>query len=170
MSEKPRTVYAVTSGSYSDHHVLALFERREDAAAAVAAGLGATNYDTANDIEEFTLFPAAALPRKVGYWAAYLGLKGDGSPDGRTEVWAQPREGWTGVDGEIPGRRPRVEVHAVPWDRSPDSPVSRYNVSAHAMTQEAAVKAVSDAVAKLRAEILEREALKPKPGQKPVTP
>jgi hypothetical protein len=140
--------------------VVALFEREEDADAAVLAGVGTNTYDEAYT-ETFTLFPAGALPRKVAYWRTYASVNADGT---QAEVSAdklmsaRAHEGWTGVDPEIPGRRPTVTV--TEHRQYHDGPVIRRQVQVIARTEQAAIKACSDAVAKLRAEALESEQAK----------
>jgi hypothetical protein len=69
-----RTVYAATSGSYSDYAVDALFERREDAERYVAAGL-------AEDIEEIPLY--AEMPQLYTVYTATIGKRGPGRSVGQ---------------------------------------------------------------------------------------
>lgn len=152
-SDAPRIVWAVTSGEYSDYRVRALFEREGDAHSAMATGLG-------DDVAEFRLYSAGAkLPEKVGYWRAFVSVDRDGVPDSRGVV-AYADEDWSSNPAFRPPRRPRVTVNRV-WGHGVT------DLMAEALTEDAAKKALHDRVAKMRAEALDREALKPKPGAKP---
>jgi hypothetical protein len=154
VADEPRTVYAVTSGEYSDYCVLAVFDRREDAEHAVR------ELRLGDDWKELILYPAETFPRKVGWWSAYALVLKNGDLEYPVRAYAQ--EDWTSDPSFTEPTRPHSAVTPYPYGGG-----RGWNVNARAMTEEAAVKSCSDAVAKLRAEILEREALKPKPGQKP---
>ncbi len=56
-------IWAVSRGDYSDYEVQAVFEREEDAEAAVEDGYG-------EYVEEFRLFRAGERPVKARYWRA----------------------------------------------------------------------------------------------------
>lgn len=59
---KPRRVWIVTSGEYSDYGVCAAFEREEDAHAAQSAGLG-------DRVQDFAYYPVgAAMPTSAVVW------------------------------------------------------------------------------------------------------
>lgn len=154
-AQAPRTIWAVSSGEYSSWNVNALFERREDADAAVAAGFG-------EDVQEYPLYPAGTVPTRIDYWAAAAEVTAKGSliiENSFKGIWVRPQVEWTGRGFVLP-RRPRVQLSLTHMGRT--------HVSVEAASQEEALKACSDAVAKLRAEAIERESLKPQPGQKPV--
>lgn len=56
---EPRTVYVVLTIDYDSSEVDGVFERREDADAAVAAGFGVF-------VQECRLYPAGHVPRREG--------------------------------------------------------------------------------------------------------
>lgn len=132
------------------------------------ADAGGSPYYSHPYVEEFSLFAPGVLPRKVAYWRAFAAVNADGTARevraGETLV-VNREEGWTGIDPDIPGRRPTVAVHEVRWNH--ESPVMYRDIRVVASSEQAAIKAASDTVARLRAEAIERESLKPKPGQKP---
>lgn len=130
-----RVVYAVPSGDYDvcNHH--GVFERREDAEAAVAAGFGGF-------LETQRLHPAGFVPQRIDYWTAGAHVSAQGSlltPG----VQVLPAVEWTGGEFMAPVE-PRVST-------SP-STLGRTYVSALAMTEDVARQACSDAVAQLCAE------------------
>ncbi len=136
---EPRIVYAVTSGEYSDYRVEAIFEMQAGAEQAQRAGLG-------DGIIEITYYPAGAPgPTAVTVWRAGGEVRLDGT--GWTNE-AYSRTEWTADPTFRPPIRPRVQEHSMH---------ASISVSAEALTKEAAEKAVSDRVAKLRAERLEAQ-------------
>jgi hypothetical protein len=138
-----RKIWAVEEGSYSDYSVKALFERQEDADAAHAAGLG-------DDVSEFVLFGPGELPRKVGYWRAYGRLFLDGRREGPR---AYPQSGWSSIGEFDPPTRPKVtEYRPMP---------GFIDFHSEAMTEKAAIKAVSDRMAQRAAEALEPQSMLP---------
>lgn len=76
----PRTVYAVSSGTYSDYEVEYLFESRDDAEATVARiNHGQPWPNTKARVEEFDLYPpgSGALRRPRKRFTAVLGVYPD---------------------------------------------------------------------------------------------
>lgn len=106
------TVYAVTTGSYSDHSVGPIFTKHDDAER-YKAEIGG------DDIEEFEL--SSRLPAKTRtLYTTYGGI----TPTGVVEQWAPypntqgnygEKKVFPGVDGAPPdNRRPRVEIEQFP--------------------------------------------------------
>lgn len=70
MSE-PKTVWAASSGSYSDYGVSSIFERQEDAEAYVAEMNVDKGYGPDYYVEDFTYYPAGTRPTVTLIWAVY---------------------------------------------------------------------------------------------------
>lgn len=82
-----RVMHALTAGEYSDFSVCALFERREDAEAAMHAGAG-------DYVAEYPLYGPEDLPKQVTvhYGNAVLGPAGMAHMD--KEPWFHMRVVW----------------------------------------------------------------------------
>lgn len=108
-----RTLYAVSSGWYSDYRVLALFEREADAEAATAAYNAAADRgsDKANEVEEFRCF-AAGETHMIPTWKVRACL----SRSNVTVELTRPGAWW---GNEPPPRGMAVEwenTHAWDWE------------------------------------------------------
>ena len=152
-----RTVWAVTSGEYSDFRVLAIFEWGADAEAAKALGMG-------DDVVELPYFPPGVVPQKHEYSIA-SGVVMHDNLDAVPRVYAYPQVAWTGTDSEIPAprQRPIVTVDVNPVSDAPGSPPFRTIVRVVARSQASATKVCSDRLAKIRAEAIEHAAAMKKP-------
>lgn len=127
-------IWGIADGEYSDYRVLALFEREEDARAALANGMG-------DDVQEFDFVRAGGpLPRKVAIWDANSGLSVDGDPD---RVTVHRYERWV-TDVSDPTKRPTVEE----WDMDYRF---GHRIVVTAGSEEAARKVLADRMAKWRA-------------------
>jgi hypothetical protein len=138
-----RTVYAASSGAYSDYTVRALFEDRADAEATVARMNTSRFYDAY--VEEFDLFPAGsgdALVARPRYEAS-LGVGMDG-----VLIDAEPDVEFTTVDADVEPVSPPVCLET--WDGR-DS----YEVSVMADDEPTAVKAVRERAARVAAQLVE---------------
>jgi hypothetical protein len=129
------TLWAISSGDYSDYSVNAVFDTEEDARAAIALGLG-------ERLEEMDYYRAGDTPVKREIWQAHSGrINADGSmaipanEAGRMTPW-------------VPSSRP---------DR-PKVTEERENggiwITVEAPSKEMAEKVLHDRVAKARAELL----------------
>lgn len=78
-----RTIYAVTSGMYSDYTVHGLFENEADAQA-VADNWRGSRYSDA-DIENFTLYAPGERPEQFVVWTAWNYVAAD-KPEMRSQV------------------------------------------------------------------------------------
>ena len=112
MGSELRTVYAVRAGEYDNHAPLALFEREDDAKAALEAGLGV---DVAGCVDSFTLYPAGLLPQRYDRWLAVW----TASPSGETYGEAphvRAAHIFPDIDGgNVSGPIPTVDVHGDDW-------------------------------------------------------
>ena len=139
-----RIVYAVTSDDYDWWSLDALFERREDAEAAVAAGFGMT-------VEESRIYPAGSVPERIDYWEAGADITAQGSlktmdgygGPGTGSMWVRRSAKWTGSGFTLP-ELPRVRL-------SPTTMGGTY-ISVEAMTEDAAREACETAVVGLLAQ------------------
>lgn len=145
MSRKPegqKTVYAVVSGEYSDYRIHCLFPTRRKAQAHAdrrnrIEGCDAYDYG-AHQVETHTLHENGE-PEAVTIWIA----TGDYGPRSQRTVSSNKRIVWDG--SEKPPARPYVNAHPLRngcgfvWGK--------------AATEEAALKAVADRIARLNAEI-----------------
>lgn len=133
-----KTVYMVTSGSYSDYRVDGVFLSEKDAEAAVAADFG-------DDYDQIDLYEEGELPTKVGYWCA---------------------SGTIGKSGEMLSAP--SAFYRTTWQRHPDTFLPRPDVThdyatwiggwyvvSQARTEEDALKVVRDRLARRAAELLE---------------
>ncbi len=133
-----RTVWAASSGSYSDYSVDCLFETEEDAQAYIDAG-------HAEHVESFEMHPAGYRPNTTTVYRAFIA-----SHLHEMEVSS---EGRLDDDGSVTRefRRPVVNVsdQRAAWT-APSSPYLRggyWNVSAYCLDREAAIKACADRAA-----------------------
>lgn len=134
MSE-PKTVYSVSSGSYSDYRVEKLFESREDAERFADGGGG--QY-TDGFVEEFQLYPAGTEGYEV--WRA-MGWTSRGLDEIRIESSRAMQPG---------PRRPEVRTHPMLGIRGMGDP--GYFVSASCADRNAAIKSVKDRIAQMIAQ------------------
>jgi len=127
-------LWMITGGEYSDYHVLAVFDQREDAEAALKVGMG-------DRIEQVMRIPPGGEVERWRYAEARAALNPDGT-DRSTPYPVPNREGWRqrGV-----ARRPEVDIEI-------------YDVCTHitvrAETEELAMKVLRERVAKARAELM----------------
>lgn len=141
-------IYAVSTGAYSDYSVNAIFVRREDAEAAIAAGYLAGSYDKP-EIEEFDLFEAGELPVKAAMirhygWVSTSNGDIDRQDEYRFDTWAHP---------SVKGGRAEVTTDIRPWPRYETATRMELTVSGPATKRTH--KVFTDALAKLRAECVE---------------
>jgi|SRR5215467_1741803 len=127
-------VWAVASGEYSDYRVHGVFVTEEDAQAAIALGYGAGNYEKAFT-EEMWLYEAGEKPEVHDRWIVSQRIGADGSP------------------GEMSVRCERTAHDPTPLDEVEAHDYGHQFV-ASGFNREAAIKSVSDRIAKKRAEIL----------------
>ena len=130
-----RVMHALTSGEYSDFGVCALFERREDAEAAMHAGAG-------DSVAEYPLYGPEELPKQVTvhYGNAVLGRAGMAHLD--QEPWFHSRVVW---DFATP-----VEPLFNATSVTDKNGFGRFH--AEGTDSEAVIKSVSDRYAKALAE------------------
>lgn len=128
-----RTVHALTSGSYSDFRVHAVFEREEDAQAAVDAGAG-------DDHQPLTVFGPGGQPRRTVIYRAYAAV-GLLSHAQNAEPRVVPQVTWI-YDGSSP-QRPQLRE---------SSTTVHLDLNAEGEDREAALKVVADRYARLVAE------------------
>lgn len=76
-----KSIWIATSGSYSDYAINAVFEREEDAQAAVDDGF-------ADIVEEHRLYAAGETPTKTHYWIAHNRPRTGSDP---WEIHIEPR-------------------------------------------------------------------------------
>lgn len=94
-----RVIYLVTDGSYSTYRGLIAYDRKEDAEAAVAAGVG-------DDYHEVQVLAPGELPQKVTTYQAGVNTR-------TFETYHLARDGWDFEQhpdfqdwSQIPGRSP----------------------------------------------------------------
>lgn len=134
MTTKPRKVWTVTSGAYSDFRVEAIFETEADAKVAVANGFG-------EDVNEMTLYPAGSRPQKRIEWRVWATV-GD-KPENDQEPYDRLGIEWNLIDSKRAPKRPRVDQRKTGLG---------VTVTAWSSDREAALKAVSDRYAQPKAE------------------
>jgi hypothetical protein len=128
-----KTVYGITTGSYSDYRVVALFETRDQAETEAEAYNRIEHSQYAASVEEFRLFEATDLPTK--HWTTHIA---EAHLDQPTKVFQRTGHA---IDGdEKPPSRPRVSISS-----------SGTWLQVHAATAEAALKAANDEIATLKA-------------------
>lgn len=137
-----KTVYAISSGDYSDYRVHALFESREDAEAAVQT---ADRWEAA-EVQEFDFYPAGTgtsfrwrTPYEAVVKIAADGTIGEASV--RKERGRFLDADWTGKVRDSHGLFERHRTRL---------PVTVY---AQALTEEAAIKAASERAGQVAWEI-----------------
>jgi len=146
MSE--HTIWAVSTGEYSDYSVNAIFERREDAEAAIAAGFLGGSYDKP-EIQEMTFYAAGEQPVKrplITYYGWVNVADGTVTRDDdyrRDDNWVHPGE----------KRRVDVTTDIRPWPRQ--GTASRMELVVSGPATKRTHKVFTDALAKLRAECIE---------------
>ena len=129
------TVWAVTSGEYSDYSVCGIFDTEDDAKAAVALGLG-------EDVCQFPYYPKGDKPVRRELWQITVSVRADGTLNHpATKAW--PHKKWVSVS--TPTDRPWVE-------REDEGGHTWLEV--YAPTKEQAEKVLHDRVAQVRAEKL----------------
>jgi len=131
------TLWAITSGSYSDYTVNAVFDTEEDARAAIALKLG-------EDLTELDYYRSGDKPIQRGVWHANSGpISADGPvPFGGWSLEAHLITSW------VPSSRPeRPSVREIREGQ-------RIWVYVEAPTKELAEKVLHDRIAKARAELL----------------
>jgi hypothetical protein len=131
---KPKYLYAIASGSYSDYRVHAVCESKADAEQVAKVGnrSGGAFFDDF-EVEEMPYFPKGEVPQRGGWWSA--------------EAVVQD-------DGRIEHDEPRFHVRW-PWDydyepKSQTKVLSTYRglyVTAQSHSRESAVKRVGDRAA-----------------------
>ena len=137
MANKIGKLWAVTEGAYSDFHIVALFEREEDAEAAMRRGLG-------DDVGEYPYCPAGVLPRQVMQHRVYARAVRNGKL-ADAEVRVESSTVWD-LDNAAP-RRPRIEERSFKlWSQD------AVGLSAVCANAELAEKAVRDRLARIYAE------------------
>jgi hypothetical protein len=144
-----RIIHAVATGEYSDYRVNAVFERREDAETAIAAGyLGGSSWDRPA-VEEITYFAAGEQPvnvPRIRYYGSVHITTGEvtRNDDYRQDDWVHP-----GAKRE----RAQVATDVRPWPRTrqPD----RMELTVEGPATKRTHKVFTDALAKLRAECIE---------------
>jgi hypothetical protein len=137
-------IYAVSTGSYSDYGVRAIFARREDAEVAISGGYLADSSDKP-EIEEFSFYAAGELPKRSARITYHADVEiADGSV---AREWSYPRDEWM-HPSEKPGR---TETHVSPTGGGPN----RMHLSVHGPAGKRTHKVYTDALAKLRAECVE---------------
>lgn len=146
----PRTVYAVSSGDYSDYIVHFLFVTETDAQRhAEQRRLGDRHEESR--VEEFTLFDEGESPARIGRHSAWISLTGDGEIAHEDEHF-DVEWGHSAADALT---RPRVTV------RGSYAYGGRYMIRAEAASRDAAWKAARDRAAKMKAELVEHADLTP---------
>lgn len=135
------TLWAVTSGEYSDYSVNAVFETEEGAREAIALGLG-------EDVRALDYYRTGDKPVRRETWIAYSGrIEADGSrtPGSMNMV---PREA---------GRMTSWAPSSRPTDRptvTEDRERGGLWITVEAPTKEMAEKVLHDRIAKARAELM----------------
>lgn len=133
-----KTAYVVTEGSYSDYHVLAVFEDEADADKWVQLYNQGERWEDAR-VEEFTFFEKGKMPERVRFVSLWAEVKEDGSVDERDASW---KEKWTaGYSEDIPpkGRAVGRTWNAPAWGRG-------LAITVSARTEDVARKALHDRV------------------------
>jgi hypothetical protein len=140
MAGRIQTLWAVTSGEYSDYRVIAMFEREEDARAALEAGLAG---DYCPDVTQLPYFPAGVKPRRVTvHRAAATAYRKGKLADVAVRTYSEVE--W--VFGQNPApQRPRVRESR--WANG-----SAIGVVVECANAELAEKALRDRLARLYAE------------------
>lgn len=139
---EPKTIYAVTTGAYSDYCIEALYESREDAQQMVEDKRGwGPSYEHVNDVEEFTLYPSGCEIHTVYTAEGFVGAM---------EVVVHER-----LSHEPGPQRPKVDVQQH-WGPRPDE--RRYRrIVAVCRDRDRAIKSVKDRLAAAKATQYEPE-------------
>lgn len=131
------TVWAASSGAYSNYEVICVFEKRDDAEAYVADG-------GAERVEELQMWPAGSRPERITYWYAdwnpHHGLSiGDRREDANDNLRGLTRPRLTVNERWIADARTNARgTHWLPW------------VTGRCLDRQALEKAMKDRVAALR--------------------
>lgn len=80
-----RRVWALSSGSYSDYTVLAIFETKEDAEAAAAMQGPADDWHSDKRVEEMSYYPKGGAPKVVRIYDRQAQFWDDGTVDQERE-------------------------------------------------------------------------------------
>lgn len=91
-----KSVYAVTSGCYSDYSVHAVFEDKPDAQAHAAQ-------ISSGDVEEMPYYPKGERPEMVTIWTASAT-----GPDFELEMRSHTEPAYDGEVAVLKGKRPKV--------------------------------------------------------------
>lgn len=145
-----KRVWGLTSGSYSDWTVHALFETEADAQAAADAYTKASDYGD-GEIQEFVYYEAGETPRRIVWFTCYQTLSDSGEI--RTDGKIARREAWEYNQDETFSKRPKVEIKYTPKDPSPARAwVGYYNISIVGSDRAAVAKTWSDLRAQWKAQ------------------
>lgn len=141
-----RTVWAVSTGSYSSYSVVALFEDKADAEALAATYTG---YD-GGEVEEFELYSPGDRSRRNGpVWIAEVCVNADATLSDRGaelhEHYAVDDDGPVAEPASVEKRRYH---YGETWDGG-------YRVIGRGLTEEQAVKGAKDKAAEVAALILD---------------
>lgn len=139
-------IYAVSAGEYSDYSVHAIFERREDAEAAIASGFGGRSYDHPH-VEEFDYYASGVLPKRVPITRYHAEVEiADGSivlqNDYSEDEWHHPD-----------GLARKANVTVWPWPQA--GAPRRMHLRVDGPKGKRTDKVFTDALAKLRSECIE---------------
>jgi hypothetical protein len=147
MTDGRRKVWILESGEYSDYRVGCIFEREEDAEAAVAAGLG-------EDYSERILFAPGVLPVKTRRgWNGAARLDHDGY---ESAPYAHPHDVHDADEldpkpVELYPERVEVKVHKQQVRVAQNGPYDCL-LTARGRDREDVLKALSDRMGRLKAE------------------
>lgn len=136
------TIWAVTSGEYSDFRIVAVFATKADADAARERGMG-------DDVQEYPYYASGRRPVRVSvrHWKAVLDAK---TGENVTCRWRRTESGEWSYDRTI-------------WSHSTRLPISKslerngdiWFIEVMGLPNDRTLKAFRDFVAKTRAEIVE---------------
>lgn len=135
-----RTVWAVSEGEYSDYHVLAIFERKEDAEAWQKERGVTETYDESR-VQRFPFLAAGEVPQRVNYVQLSAEVLEDGSVREKDPRWTSD---WDDFDVPQEGRA---------WGRTWSAPAYGRGlaISVRARTEDLARKALADRIANAKA-------------------
>lgn len=90
--KEPRTVYAVSSGEYSDYQVHFLCDSEAEAQAFIDNAREASNYGEYMSVESFSLYPEGSNPRQTPWYRVYLPLRGEMRVSEEWFQWNSPSD------------------------------------------------------------------------------